>query len=370
VGSGQAGYAERVYDVGAIIEEPRLLDPLRESVRAGRAPRYLRSLKVKLTARCNLGCVMCRYGRGDQLPELPTDRWRELLGQAAGLGCRKVHFSGGEILMRRDLEDLVAEAASRRMKVTLSTNLTLLTKERAKRLFAQRVSGVSTSLDGARARTHDELRGAPGCFRRTLEALGYLERYRVAGRPKVRVNFVMTRHNFRQYPELVRLAAEYGAIDVVPMPVDSKRTELRLSKRLIAEYNFEVAPRVRHEREAAGMPIADGYVHPFGRTRAEIQESGEGQYAIGFYRSHLCYAPFLHAFIAWDGLVYPCCMTNGRIPALGDLKRVSLGDVFGGESYQSLRRSMLEKRLPSCDACDMFIDENRLLGAALEGTSA
>jgi MoaA/NifB/PqqE/SkfB family radical SAM enzyme len=343
-----------------------LLEPLRASVCFGAAPGYLRSLKVKLTARCNLRCMMCRYGRDSAPEELPTARWLELLGEAAALGCRKVHLSGGEVLLRRDLEELVAEASALRMKATLSSNLTLLTKERAKRLLAHPISGLSISLDGARARTHDRVRGVPGCFRQTVKALGYVARYGSIGRPKLRINFVMTRHNFREYPDLVRLAAEHGAVDVVPMPVDSKRAKLRLSKRLIAEYNQAVAPRVLQERAAAHMPLGERQIHPFGHTRAEIGLSSAGQYAVGYYRTHPCYAPFLHVFVAWDGSVYPCCMTNGRIPALGDLRHAGLTEVFRGERYGLLRRSMLGERLAACHACDMWIEENRLLGAALE----
>ncbi len=355
-----------MYDVDAIGAEPRLLEPLRASVRSGEAPGYLRSLKLKLTARCNLRCLMCRYGRGSAPEELSTARWRELLAEAAALGCRKVHLSGGEILVRADVDELVAEASARCMKVTLTSNLTLLTKERAKRLLSHPISGLSTSLDGARARTHDRMRGVPGSFRQTLKALALVARYGGSGRPKLRVNFVMTRHNFREYPELVRLAAEHGAVDVVPMPVDSKRALLRLSKRLIREFNQEIAPRVLQERAAARMPLGDRQAYPFGHTKTEIALSSAGQYAVGYYRAHACYAPFLHAFVAWDGRVYPCCMTNGRISALGDLKTASLGEVFRGERFQALRRALLRERLPACDACDMWLEENRSLRAALE----
>src|SRR5690606_28511814 len=80
---------------------------------------------------------------------------------------------------------------------------------------------------------------------------------------------------------------------------------------------------------------------------------------------HLCYAPYLHAFAAWDGKVYLCCMTNGRIEALGDLSRQSLKEVFLGERFSEIRRSMLRSRLASCHACDMVVSENRALEQAL-----
>jgi len=181
----------------------------------------------------------------------------------------------------------------------------------------------------------------------------------------LRINFVMMRDNFRDYPDLLRLAGDVGAVDVVPMPVDTKQTKLRLSKRLIREYNAEIAPRVAELRQELGMPLSEVAIHPFGRTEDALALSRQGEYANGYYVDHLCFAPYLHAFAAWDGKVYLCCMTNGRIEALGDLSKQSLRDVFLGDRFQDLRRRMLEARLASCHACDMMLSDNRALDLAL-----
>jgi len=357
-----------VYDIPALIEEPALFDPLRRSVAFGDAPTFLRSAKLKVTARCNLRCLMCRYGQGKSLPELDTATWLRVLRELAALGCRKVHLSGGEVLVRPDFESIVAGAAAARMKVTLTSNLTLLTKARAKALFANKVRWVSTSLDSASAKLHDEIRGVRGSYKRTLRGLSLIRRQRHADRTRLRVNFVMMRKNFREYPALVRLAAQHGAHDVVPMPVDTKRARLRLSKRLIREYNEQIAPAVHAARSEAGMPLDEHYVYPFGRETRGVSESAEGHYAAGYYRKRPCYAPYLHLFVAWDGLVYPCCMTNGRITPLGDLGHQSVAEVFHGERFQQLRARILRERLPACHACDMYLEENRSLAVALNAT--
>jgi len=355
-----------MYDALAIAREPLLLEPLRRSVHESAPPAYLRSLKLKLTARCNLKCVMCRYGRGWAPPELTTADWTRVLVEASELGCHKVHFSGGEVLVRPDFEELVAVAAERRIKVTFTSNLTLLTKERAKRLLRHKIGSISTSLDGASSKVHERVRGIPGSFKRTLRALAWIRRYRSDERPRLRINFVMMRDNFRDYPTLLRLAGELGAVDVVPMPVDTKRSKLRLSKRMIREYNEEIAPEVAELRQALGMPVTETAIYPFGRADRALTLSRQGEYASGYYVDHLCYAPYLHAFAAWDGKVYLCCMTNGRIEPLGDLSRQSLQEVFLGERFDEIRRSMLEARLASCHACDMVVTENRALDHALE----
>lgn len=356
-----------MYDVESLTREPLLLEPLRRSVHEGAPPLFLRSAKIKLTARCNLRCVMCKYGRGWAPEELDGARFREVMDELAELGCRKVHFSGGEVLARRDFESIAGRAAEVGMKVTLTSNLTLLTKDRAKALMRHKISSVSTSLDGADAKTHERVRRIEGSFKKTLRGMRFIgrERARRGRRTRLRVNFVMMRSNFRCYPELIRIAVDSGATEVHPMPVDSKSDELRLSKRMIREYNAEIAPRVREVRERLGLRLDPQLIYPFGRAHLEVVESAQGRYAGGYYRDHLCYAPYTHMFVAWDGNVYLCCMTNGRIESLGNLGSESVRDVFLGERFEAIRRGMEAARLPSCHACDMFTSENRALERAL-----
>jgi MoaA/NifB/PqqE/SkfB family radical SAM enzyme len=113
------------------------------------------------------------------------------------------------------------------------------------------------------------------------------------------------------------------------------------------------------------MPLDDDRIYPFGTSRDDIIAAADGDYARGFYRRHPCYAPFLHMFIAWDGKVYLCCMTNGRIPPLGDLSCQSAAEVFRGQPFQALRARMMRDRLPACHGCDMVQRENRRLHEAL-----
>lgn len=356
-----------MYDVHEITADPLLLEPLRRAVVDDEPPAFLRSAKIKVTARCNLRCTMCRYGRGESPPELDTARFSGVLDELAALGCKKVHFSGGEVLSRSDFELLAARAADRGMKVTLTSNLTLLTKARAKALMRSRIRSISTSLDGARRKTHEAIRRIAGSYDRTLRGIGYVarERERRGQKTRVRINFTMMRENFREYPELIRLAGEVGASDVLPMPVDSKRETLRLSQRLIREYNEEIAPRAAELRARFGMPLGARYVYPFGQGEGAVKDSSDGLYAAGFYRRHLCYAPWTHVFVAWDGRVFLCCMTNGRIEPLGDLARESVREVFEGPRFAAIRSAMKRERLPSCHQCDMFLDENAALARAL-----
>jgi MoaA/NifB/PqqE/SkfB family radical SAM enzyme len=165
----------------------------------------------------------------------------------------------------------------------------------------------------------------------------------------------------------VRLAGELGAVDLNPMPVDEKgERKRRLSRGQIEEYNRELAPRVAELRARYGMTPDPGRIHPFGTTPREIKQSRDGFYARGFFERRPCLAPWLSSFIAWNGDVYLCCMTNGRMDALGNAGTQSLGEIFQGEPYWKVRRSFLAgEHLKPCHRCDLFLAENARLHAAL-----
>lgn len=125
-----------------------------------------------LTHACNLNCKHC-YQRADRtLPdELTTETAKRLIEELAGADVVALAFSGGEPLLRLDFYELAAYAQSLGIYVALATNGTLITKEVAKRFKEINIGYVEISLDGAGAKTHDEFRGVPRMFDRTIEGI-------------------------------------------------------------------------------------------------------------------------------------------------------------------------------------------------------
>ena len=355
-----------MHDIGALLGNERFLEAFRESLETGGPPPLLNCAKIKLTSRCNLRCTMCKYWQTETEEVLSSERWQAVFGELRELGCRKVHFSGGEVFLRPDFLDLAEAAVGLGLKVNLTTNGTLLSKDSARRLARMGVNGVSVSLDGATRKLHNRVRGRDYAYRRTLRALGWLRRY--SPDLTLRVNFVLMRTNYEALPEMVRLAGELGANDLLPMPVDEKGPRrLRLSSREIRHYNREIAPRVAELRGRDGFTGHPAAVFPFGVTEEEIHLSAQGLYARGFFERRACLAPWLHAFFAWDGATYLCCMTNGRMESLGNVGRQSVREVFHGEGFRRVRADFQAGRhLPTCHRCDLFLAENARLHDALE----
>ena len=119
--------------------------------------------------RCNLHCVHC-YSDSENRAytgELTTEEGRALIDDLAAFGIPVLLFSGGEPLMRPDIFELIGHARARGLRVTVSTNGTLITKEVAERLRGLGVSYVGISLDGIGA-TNDRFRGHKGAFEKAM----------------------------------------------------------------------------------------------------------------------------------------------------------------------------------------------------------
>lgn len=117
------------------------------------------------TKQCNLACEHCyAAAEFERAPgELSTAEAKGLLDDLADFGVPVVLFSGGEPLLRQDLTELVDYATDAGLRAVLSTNGTLLTPDRVRRLQAAGLSYAGVSVDGRRE-TNDAFRGREGAF--------------------------------------------------------------------------------------------------------------------------------------------------------------------------------------------------------------
>jgi MoaA/NifB/PqqE/SkfB family radical SAM enzyme len=140
----------------------------------------LTALDIELTERCDNRCIHCcinrpEHDREARARELPTDRILDVLDEAAELGVLALRLTGGEILLREDLEEIYLHARRSGMRVTLMTNARKLTPEFASLLA--RVpprAPVEITAYGMRPESYaavSRVAGAYEEFRRGLERL-------------------------------------------------------------------------------------------------------------------------------------------------------------------------------------------------------
>lgn len=334
-------------------------DALRKAVLNARPFRPL-YVKIKVNYGCNLKCEMCKHWRDTREPPISMDRFGEIISELAELGCRKIHFSGGEPMLRPQLPDLIAHATALGMRVTLTTNGTLVDKAKARRMVEAGLRGVNVSIDSPIRKMHEKIRGVEGAFKTTTRAVALFRKYAHKGKLTVRINTVVSRTNYTTLETLPDLAHQLGADGINLIPVDDHCGEiLSMRKKDIALFNEQIGPRIAERALALGLIVSVEEAFPFGRDEAEVRLGRAGRYAFGWYDKHPCYAPWTHSLIDFNGLVYVCCMTREQIPPLGDIKNQSFKEIWEGAAYRQIRLNMHPPALKPCQRCDDFVDENR-----------
>jgi MoaA/NifB/PqqE/SkfB family radical SAM enzyme/protein-L-isoaspartate O-methyltransferase len=147
----------------------RAFDSMLDQMSSAGGAQRLYSVTVAVTNRCAMHCWHC-YNAGRDVADLPLDAHRKLATQVQDLGAVVVTLTGGEPLLRPDLEDICA-AFDDRSFLILGTTGHGLDAERAGRLARNGVSAMGVSLDSADEAEHDELRGHEGAFRTALAAM-------------------------------------------------------------------------------------------------------------------------------------------------------------------------------------------------------
>lgn len=338
-------------------------EQFRQIVQAS-APYMPLYVKIKLTWRCNLRCIMCTVWREGAQDSLTLPIIQSLAEELASLGTRKVHLSGGEVFLRRDIFEVIAAFARQGIQVNLTTNGTLLTPVAASRLVESGIHNVSVSIDGATPAAHDAIRGKR-TWKHTIRGIHNLRRAAKHARRKIhiRINTVITRYNYQVIAGLPEIAYHAGADRLTLIPVDDSTGRLRLNKRRIRKYNEEVAPRLAEKALAYGMIERVNEAYPFGQEKADLEFSKMGLYAQGLYGRQPCYMPWIHAMIGPEGEVYPCCMMHGMQPLGNLITEGSFQAVWKGVAFNGFRRQMLaqDQRPAPCHACDDFSHENRFM---------
>jgi len=188
-------------------------DILRYGAKSKRLPSHLLQFSAdkkpvvvwNCTRACNLRCVHCYSNSGAcrHGVEMTTDQGLALIEDLAAFGAPVMLFSGGEPLMRPDLQTLIERAVALGMRAVISTNGTLIDRPMAERLAGVGLSYVGVSLDGLRE-TNDRFRGLDGAFDR---ALAGIRNAREAGL-KVGLRFTITRRNAAEIGGLFDLVRE------------------------------------------------------------------------------------------------------------------------------------------------------------------
>lgn len=296
-----------------------------------------------LTRRCNLACAHCYISAGSwhaAAGELDQDVCSRILDELLAVNpAPLLILSGGEPLLRDDLEALAARASRSGATVVVGTNGTRLTDARIASLKDAGVKGVAVSVDSLEDRYHDRFRHGEGSLRETLAAV---ERCR-AHRLDFIVQTTVTRGNRDELPALAAWAAERGAVAFnVYFVVPTGRAEHM--RGLEPEENDAVLRGLLElERIYRGRMMVRSKCQPQIMRHAVL---GDPDSPLLNYETR-CPCGVQYCRITPEGKVTPCPYTP---TVAGDLTTTSFGEIWDGSPvFAAIRSGELGGKCGRCE---------------------
>ena len=250
---------------------------------------------IDVTYRCNLRCVHCSlWDRPDGEAELTLEEMQDIvLKMKRWLNLPAMDLLGGEAFLRPETMKLIRFVCEQGMFLHIVTNGTLLTERIARELIELNVYKIAISLDGFQPETHDRTRGVKGAFRKTLQGIERLKRWKekLGGTTRISIHTILNASTLDEIPSvlewttamgldgfhLVPLDQNVGGIDHAPVAYkfeDDWFTRNPLWIRDIGKLEAVIAHVIDKKRQ--GYPVADPITYledtiPYFRDAGGIQ---------------------------------------------------------------------------------------------------
>lgn len=284
---------------------------------------------------CQLRCPKCPTGRRlHSSPDghLQWEAFEALLVSNSRLvsGIDTITFSSwGEPFLNPQWSEIIASAARRGIRTTLSTNLNHRTRDFAQRVIDSGLSKMTVAIDGATEGTYLRFRrgGDWRLVMRNLEAIVRIKADRGVEHPELIWQMVLTRHNHHEIEAARGLSAEHGMrFKLKPLRQESLPEEATIDD---------------------WAPPEAVYHRYFGQFEPKHQRH------VGINR---CEDLWLRPNINWDGEIYPCCIVDGREHSLGNAFESSLSRLWRAEPYAHSRQLVVDESFSSplrlaCASC-------------------
>lgn len=294
-----------------------------------------------LTRRCNLRCVHCYLdasARASDQDELTTAEGRDFIDQLANFcpGAMLV-FTGGEPLLRSDLNELIAYAAQNGLLPVLGTNGLLLTAERVQNLTESGLAAVGISLDSVDPQQHDDFRGMQGAWRKTVSGIEACQQQGLA----VQIHTTATRANHKKIDQLIAFAADHNAVAFHLFFLVCTGRGQQMTDITPAEYSVALSALVAAQGEYQGQMLIRARCAPHFRRLAYSRNTELAASSAG------CMAGTSYCRISPVGEITPC----PYLPlSVGNLRNDSLADIWEtAPIFNQLRQPILTGRCGVCE---------------------
>ncbi len=285
----------------------------------------LKVLAWETTGACPLACLHCRASAvcEREKDELTTNEAKQMLASAAKLGNAIIIFSGGEPLLRDDLEEIAIEAVKLGHKPVVSCNDgRLLTDERLDSLKQSGISHFSFSIHSSSKEDHDSFVRTKDAYNNALEAFKRIKQHNMS----FQINTTILPSNYRIIDDLKDWVISLGAsawhlFFIVPM---GRAAETGSSIQISPEETDKVLRYVAENSDNWGIQVKVTCAPQYSRIRAELASQGKIK-KIPPHLSRSCMAGGGFLFVSRKGDVKPCGYFELSV---GNIREKSLENIY------------------------------------------
>jgi cyclic pyranopterin phosphate synthase len=302
--------------------------------------REVSGVRVSLTDRCNFDCVYCHNEglgdtRGPMAPrdhEMGTDDVVRFLEVAREFDVDSVKFTGGEPLLREDVEEIIRRTPDG-MEVSMTTNGTML-PGRAEALAAAGLERVNVSQDALDEETFKQVTQA-GAYDAVMDGV---DAALAAGLAPVKLNMVVFEQTAGYVPEMVEHVAENEGLRlqlIEYMPEIAGHPEWAIDIERVHEWLAEEADHVEtremHDRNRYWITPDDSDVDADDLTDAsgEVDESRAGMVEIVDPVENPTFCANCHRVrVTHEGYLKGCLNRNDDLRSMGEMTREEIRETF------------------------------------------
>ncbi len=298
------------------------------------------NIQFELSSRCNERCIHCYIPNSKKNKgfDMPTQKVKNILDEFAEMGGIHVTLSGGEVLLHKNLMDIIAYCREKDFKITILSNLISLTDEQIPLLKQANLSLVQTSLYSMNPDVHDTITTVKGSWKKTKDAIDKLVKADIP----VQISCPIMKANKNDYGEVVKYAhtlkikVQTDFMLIARADLDTENLANRLSIEETAEVIKDIIKDDIKYYEETLTKV----------TRAELYEIDPER----FKKQPVCGVGYDNCCITANGDVYPCAGWQDYV--LGNVYKQSLREIWENSPRVKDLRKITQGSFPQCLECE------------------
>ena len=319
-----------------IIDE-HTLDMMLEATQ--RQPR-LNGIQFELTGRCNERCIHCylNNAKKDDGIDMPLEKIKSIIDQFAENQGLHVTLSGGEMLLHKDILEIIRYCREKDMMISILSNLMALRDDQIPVIKEANVSAVQVSLYSMNPEIHDYITTIKGSFAKTKRAIEKL----VAADIPVMISCPVMKANRESYKDVLKYAQSLRCkanTDFIMMAQSDLETD-NLANRLSIE-ETELLLRDILETDSDYRRYMDDTISVADLRKRDTER---------FKKMPLCGAAINDCCIGENGDVFPCAGWQAK--PLGNVYEKSLKEIWDYSPVAKEIRAVTEGDFPQCIECE------------------